>query len=596
MSDAPKKQLQTFRTFAKDLAAERAKKNSGSPVPEPEKTPTPTENLKPADQPKLEIIKPKETPKEIPKPQEHKVASIPKFTVPTPPEPKKETKIPAFHELNKHSSVPKPKHENIVAAPTHPRNRNVTIIEPDDNKDVKKPIPKFVSGGTIITDTKESSFKLLPSIISSIKKWFEDLSRQRKNKKKPTYTIPETNRRKGVIQRATSKTGTIFTADSDTIKEQIRRRRQQEVSGDNDKETSWSPFTETGFNLLEAPHTEQDQTKNVKVEFKKQAKVELPTPTPPPPPPPVKEVVPPQVIEPTPKPITIIEPTPSPIIEEPIPEVYEYNQLVEETEPEKFVNEEVINYEPEVGETIPQAETADQVDYRQSKSGFLARIAKLNTNSLALIILMVIVGIVVIIFSIKFIFQHIAGSPEPIVIEKVVKRQLLPAATQFSFVVTEDDGVKQFNTAIESAPEGLIEISLLTNFDSELKTENLFNLFDFHAEPNLVQSIATARFAALDHKNPALILGFSDEETVRGGLLKWEATLGQDMSALLKNKSDSSTKFEDVALVGFDVRVLKVDGETELVYGIVNHNTVIITTSEDSFSQIIKLGFSDSPK
>lgn len=81
---------------------------------------------------------------------------------------------------------------------------------------------------TIITDTKKDRFKLFPAISASIKGWFSNKKAEKAAKKAPKYTVPETTRRQGVIQRATSVTAKSTTADHDSIQERIRRREEEE--------------------------------------------------------------------------------------------------------------------------------------------------------------------------------------------------------------------------------------------------------------------------------------------------------------------------------------------------------------------------------
>ena len=107
------------------------------------------------------------------------------------------TRIPAFHEIKKHTKT----NDN-----DEPSTKKIRVE--------KKKVVNTNTGynSTIITDTKSNAFSLFPEIVTSIKSWFKKLSAYQKRKKTPTYTVPETTSRKGVIQRATSKTGTIFIA------------------------------------------------------------------------------------------------------------------------------------------------------------------------------------------------------------------------------------------------------------------------------------------------------------------------------------------------------------------------------------------------
>lgn len=106
---------------------------------------------------------------------------------------------------------------------------------------------------TIITDAKHDRFKLMPAIRTSIKSWFTSKKDSYHAKKIPKYTISETSKRKEVIQKATSNTGKLATADFSSIHERIRNRNENEKK--NNPPTTWSANTEPGFLLLEEPDT-----------------------------------------------------------------------------------------------------------------------------------------------------------------------------------------------------------------------------------------------------------------------------------------------------------------------------------------------------
>src|SRR5690606_16735926 len=142
--------------------------------------------------------------------------------------------------------------------------------------------------------------------------------------------ITDTERRRGVIQKATTKSGSIFTSDNETLKEEIRLR-QATAGASDDIDINWSPNNEAGYPLLESSNA-KPVTTNVTVAFKKQSvPVAAPAPAPVPPPvietpmvpPPVKvapivprPVVPPPVfVEPTV--IPEIVPEPAPFVPEP---------------------------------------------------------------------------------------------------------------------------------------------------------------------------------------------------------------------------------------------------------------------------------------
>ena len=170
------------------------------------------------------------------------------------------SKIPAFHEIEK----------------------AVKNIDVSDNTDHKKHLKqksrkksittsRRVGGGAIITDTKTSSFSLFGESKKGIQSWFK----KQKKKSTPKLAVSRADRRKGVIQQATTKSGTIFTADNETLKARIKARKLQEQNKPHDPETNWSPYTDAGYNLLEPGHPDtvpaRSATDNVVVEFKQRS-------------------------------------------------------------------------------------------------------------------------------------------------------------------------------------------------------------------------------------------------------------------------------------------------------------------------------------
>ena len=85
---------------------------------------------------------------------------------------------------------------------------------------------------------------------------------------------------------------------------------------------------------------------------------------------------------------------------------------------------------------------------------------------------------------------------------------------------------------------------------------------------------------------------FTDEDTVRGGLLNWEKNIKSDMSSLYDILPDVTGKFTDDNIGGTDVRLLRYDNKIIIIYGIID-NTIMITSSVSDFAQINELGFSD---
>ena len=438
--------------------------------------------------------------------KEAKLVAKPQNAVKTPlPEPKKEkprpdTKIPAFHELQKKAILKHKEEERAKSVVVERKNGSKTSIP-------KKPRPIHLgSDSMIIRDTKITRIKFIPSVVASIKNWFKNLSNKRKRRSIPTYNVPETDRRKGVIQKATSKTGTLFTADNETLKEQIRLRQRsgRAQTEEVEYETNWSPYTETGYNLLEAPEEteisdvprwDSDTNNSVSLEFKKLTR-EIPSEQKP-----IQVVVPSKQTELVPEPVEKVEeepeaaeeevekPEPIAKTEEPVED--ETMEVVEEeTKPEEVVEEEpVIEPEPEevigkapeeiylnVKDTTPsdeevpsaQIETNELPTRQMQRSGRGATglIHQYDTNTLTVSILVTVIGLVIVLLTARMVFHVIQGnfSSSAKSTLNVVKPVL--QETELVTIKLNAENINQLpqliQTAVTSAPAGIVELPVVS--------------------------------------------------------------------------------------------------------------------------------------
>lgn len=161
-----------------------------------------------------------------------------------------------------------PKEPDPVVVISESKNKLSDFNKKAKEKDTLPPPPKSTvdirienaeaEAATIITDTKKDRFKLFPAISASIKGWFSDKKAEKAAKKAPKYTVPETTRRQGVIQRATSVTAKSTTADHDNIQERIRRREEEDAKVAENKALpdTPSPITDTKNSLPQPPQSQ----------------------------------------------------------------------------------------------------------------------------------------------------------------------------------------------------------------------------------------------------------------------------------------------------------------------------------------------------
>lgn len=421
---------------------------------------------------------------------------------------------------------------------------------------------------TIITDTKSNAFSLFPEIVTSIKSWFKKLSAYQKRKKTPTYTVPETTSRKGVIQRATSKTGTIFTADNETLKEQIRRRRStahETVDEDNSK-PNWSPYTEPGYNLLEAP--EQDRTSNVIIEYKKQRPAVLSSE---------------QTASTEKEKETVTETA------ETIPQTNKEPEVVqplkEEALPETPIPE-TAETEHEIVETFPSTNAPEILPVPKSSKlppSLSTLLNQFETNTLTVTLVIVFVSVIFIVRLVMFGFDSFSADTP------AETRPLLQDTKLINIVLNEsnlDQLPQLLRTAITSAPAGVVELPIVSADSNNVSASYLFEILGFETSPSLQQSITSARFVTVNQSDPVLFITFVDKNTVLGGLLSWEETMADDMQSLYPIPNEITGEFIDETLEGVDVRILRNNDEVILVYGFISNNTLLIAPNMSDFTQI----------
>jgi hypothetical protein len=238
MSNEPKKTLPRIRTFAQDLELEREKHHL------PLTTDVPASAQVPSSVAAAAIAADVPPQPNVDNPIETSVTTESASHTTT----KETTSKPTTQTSDKNTPESLP----IVSKTVQVREKKKDLLA-----------SRTESGGTVITDNKKVSPGFFSAITASIKDWLISLKTQKKVSP-PKYSVINSERRKGVIQKATTKTGSIFTADSETLADEIRRRQPVDLSQKEAKnqDISWTPNTEPGYPLLPGATT------NIQVAFK----------------------------------------------------------------------------------------------------------------------------------------------------------------------------------------------------------------------------------------------------------------------------------------------------------------------------------------
>lgn len=545
MNPNKQKSLDSMRTFARDVDRER-----GTPAEtkEPEKvTETVTENISVEPKkrtvfqtPKLKASK--HEPKKIKKEAQKK-----KLQTKDTPEPKS---IPAFHELQKVVTT------NIKATEDKKK-----------TKQTKKGITasKPVGGGTVITDTKKERRSFFSELSKSLTHWFDDLKKSLEPKKKNTYTVSQASRRKGVVQKATSKTGTIFSADNETLREQIKARQRAERKKDDGDDLSWSPFTEPGYPLLEDDETESSDPRITKISVvhKTHAK----------PKPVLEKQKPVPVIKSTEKIAELqepkeveVEPMPEPVVEEVVSEL-EKVEIVEPTEEAEVLDAEV-----------PEEAVEEGVEGNEEIEWHLEDVSLRDTNTLAMLLVGLALGLGIIGF---FVFSFVnLGNSEPETAATPLNT-LYPDATANSITLTNgtyNHLLSQVNSELFANEQNkTVEYTFVDNRETTIAPKFVMDIIQTDTSDGFANTVSDIRLIETDRDKRAILFTSTDAATARGGMLNWETTILSDIGTLLtiNNVPPSAGEFTDVQFGDLDVRALVFGDQTLMVYTVKNATVII---------------------
>ena len=596
MSLDKQKSIETMRTFARDVEREKGKSEEAKealadlPTAEDGQEDTRSHTAAPVSTGKHEpVIKvsAKDAKKKEPEKKEDKKEDKPKEEKKTVVKKSAEpAHIPAFHELQK------AKKTDIKVEPEETEKKEKKETKKKEKKKDKKEMkPIITSGGTVITDNKKNEKPFFAELQKSISAWFTKLKKSLKPKKN-TYSVTKTERRKGVVQKATSKTGTIFTADSDTLKEQIKARQRAEKREHEDDDLTWSPYTEPGYPLLEGEEAESNDPRVLKVAVTPKTSVVKPKP----------------VIKSTDKIAELKEEKEEPTKEE-LDALEEENKKAEAKALEEKakkeaeeVKEEVVEekVKPEPEETTPEEtpeqsledeildvlspeEDGEEVEEEEEQEWNLEDVDLKDTNTLAMLIVGVFLALGVFGFVLFGIFGF--GSDEG---ETMTKVEAVPTYQDASisdviiFNLTFNEIVGRINTTLVSEPtDKTIEYQFVNARSHAVPGDVLMETIRTVNNDGFADTVSELRFVKTADGERALVLTTSDATMTLGGMLNWEDSLYSDVGSILDIQNSippSAGEFVDTKVGKLDARALEFDSNTLLIYAIVNGTDVIIAS------------------
>ena len=536
----PAPKLAAIRTYAKDLDTKRN-----------DKTVTPTSQSVPAVNEAPIVEKPVRASDTL-------TTEVTKAPAPTPipkPEPKKLDTVPALK-------------------PITPTKKDPTIIV--DNEDA--------AAATIITDTKRGEFKLIPAIINSIRGWFTEKQQDYRAKKIPKYTVPDTTRRKGIIQKATSKSGKFAAADFSSIQERILERKAAAAKakeGPDEPETIWTANTEPGFPLL-TEATVPQQVSNVQVVSRKSFRA-----------------IPEEIVVTTSAPVVAPEPEFVPEIAE--PDDNRWSAPIQESTPAPTLPAVAVMDEPtpttapapeetvtEEEPVVPEPELVAEPTQPEIKKGRFS-LLKVNTNTLTIFVSGVVVILAVLSATVYFVFYKDSAfvsntpMPETLLTDTEVRPLVL-------YTISADSIIEAFTSMQNErgTTQGVFMYTSTIGSTETVAPTELLSALELVVAPDFAQTISAVRVGYINQA-PYLVLKIKNETAAQGGLLMWEDTMYTDLMPVLSLAPETTDTFLDATISGTDVRVLKnTNGSERLLYGLAS-DTIVITTNSARYAQLTTL-------
>ncbi len=541
MSDELKKTLPRIRTFAADFEHDR--QESGAPLP-PGVT-----------APRAIAPKPSVTLSELV--EISAAGEIAPIAI--------TARVPAFHEFKKRSVSDNitvtphlPEHAAAAVTKSAPETLKKTVVVRSQKPTSQKSIS--TAGATIITDNKRAEQNFISALIESVQKWFKEMSASSKQKSAPKYTVVDTERRKGVIQKATTKTGTIFTADNETLKEEIRRRNLEQPKQVIEPDITWSPNTEVGYSLL----TGFSQPANVAVEFKKRAAPEpvvvaAPVYTPPP-----VTVPPPELVEPT-IPEQIITPEFVPEVVEPVDDNLATPPAIPETE-----------------EDYPL--TTPEAHYRIKSLG---DVTKLNTNLLSLGIVSAIAAVIIVVIVGKALIGIVFETSPQMSVQPATSLGVGSTVIDIALNIPTQEALIIALQQIPVTEQAKQEFRITDIDGTPLPKQVLLPLLGLSNTGSLSQTIDEVHILQ-NGTTRSIIFSVTDATTAFGSLLAWEGYMVDTLGPILNITRPTDTlAVSDRTVQNTDIRIFTTDTTEVLVYGFVDANTVLITKDIPSFTAIL---------
>lgn len=500
--------------------------------------------------------------------------------------------------------------------------------------------------GTIVIDKKRDGFKLFPAIFKSVTSWFKGKQKAYKQARTPEKTVERASRRKAVIEAASSQAQQAPHDDYQHVVERLKDVERVDASSElqiKDEEViapHWKyqsneqvrdPRSDEAVRSLEAAvsaNHDADTSAASDITVVEQSPAQMPadtdtktpasTPEVAPEPAPLEPSTPPHTPEPAPAepqqptstpasiPTPSEEPTPTPTPEPaPVPEPAQVEQpptsqaqrgFAEYREHygdaynprEQYFNErESLKPAPEAPpEEIerPQLQRTGVPEYRRKREGQPRR----NTSRTATVLTFAaVIGVAVVLGIGTSIWWFTRDANQVVVVTQPETQDLVSAGTVVPIELLSDRRAfyATLRDALQKNGGSIIRFSV-SGANGYASPNEILDVLSPNAPGSFLRAIDGLSFGGVGGQEPFMVLRFDAFDTVFAGMLAWESSMSTDLAPLFGAGAD--TTGTDARVQNRDVRVLVDRNNNDvIVYGFVDKQTILITTSRGAYADII---------
>lgn len=617
--------VQKIRTFAMDsaLAHDTQPKKSTFIPPKAE-----AEVIAPQASATPQAPTPKVIPPIIPRAPQKQTLAIPK----------KEVAMPDVAPLIQHAS----KKYITLEEDT----QKITVHRADSILSDNPNIELGEGGGTIIRDTKHKRFQLLPAMAKATTQWFEEKKVEYEDYTHPYESMTKAEARTDVIHAAVEKSAQAPREDFNAIVERKKYEERKPISStliikeksevpapqwsyveDEPGNNTPSQATAAAVNP-EVPHVTPTENPTPITSVSKVAEATpatplvekqvatgnpyassaqvpsspQPAPNPIPPTPPVpkiiSEVIPPVTVEPE-----VVQPSTiaAEVVAEPIVETIA-SPVVEPTEPEASVAEEITQNPYDAFSThVPQAtpEPTTRYEYRGGvRNGAPIPFPQYALIAVVFVAILSGIGLSVYLFAGK-------DAPQEITVAYTVP-QLIRADQQIAQPLTDRNSFLSGLTGVTLQNSGVVQmypsVRLQDGSERPASAQETLGVLETRMPSSFTRAIRELTFGAVGNE-PFMVMRITSFDIAFAGMLEWEQTMSADLSPLYGTpviesfdpsaRTDSQARsafFKDIIASNKNARLLFDEkGNDRLIYSFVDQHTIVITTNRTALEQILPL-------